>query len=347
MLGLVFLGVIFLLIGVNPISLYLDIIEINWKLLPNTIAKMIPLMCIGVGLAIPFKARVDNIGAEGQYIMGMLAGYGTAFLFPTLPMLLLIPFMFINGFIIGALWGLPVALFRAKGGFQGADVVVSFLLVFPALYIMEYLVSGPWRDRETGFTYSSIIPENAMIPKFDFIIEIPFLGTKWYFESIHATIFLVLAIVALSYYYLFRTVEGVPETKLAYEINVIGKNKEAGRSAGMSFFKVILITMLISGGLAGIAGVGEIAGTQMRLMVKSPGYGFTAIAVAYLGGLNPIGIIFSAFLFAALIVGGNAVKLTKGLPGTAIDLFSGVILFFVLIAEFFFRYTIVWRTVDE
>lgn len=343
--GLIVLGVIFFLMGVNPIALYLDIIWVNILLLPNTIARFITLLCIALGLAIPFKARIDNIGAEGQYVMGTLAAVGTAFLFPDLPALILIPLMFINGFIIGAIWALPVVLFRAKGGFQGADVVVSFLMVFPAIYILEYLVSGPWRDPETGFTYSSQIPENGQIPTLDFDFTVPILNIKWNFSPIHITLFLVLIITGLVYYFLFKSVNGVPKTKIGYELTVTGKNPLAGKTAGMSFFKVILVSMILSGGLAGIAGVGEIGGNQLRLTPSTPGYGFTAIVVAYLGGLNPIGIIISALFFAALIVGGNAIKLTKGLPGTALDMFSGIILFFVLVAEFFFRFTITWRRI--
>lgn len=343
--GLVVLAIIFLLMGVNPIELYVDIILVNIRLLPNTIGIFITLMCIALGLAIPFKARIDNIGAEGQYVMGTLAAIGTAFIFPDLPFFILIPFMFINGFILGAIWALPVVFFRAKGGFQGADVVVSFLMVFPAIYILEYLVSGPWRDPETGFTYSSQIPENGKIPILDFDFTVPFLDIKWNFSPVHITLFLVLIITGLVYYFLFRSVNGVPKTKFGYELSVTGKNPLAGRTAGMSFFKVILISMVLSGGLAGIAGVGEIAGNQLRLTPSTPGYGFTAIAVAYLGGLNPIGIVVSALFFAALIVGGNAIKLTKGLPGTALDMFSGILLFFVLLAEFFFRYTVIWRRI--
>ncbi|UCG00298.1 MAG: ABC transporter permease [Candidatus Heimdallarchaeota archaeon] len=343
--GLVVLGIIFLLMGINPIELYIDIILVNIRLLPNTIGIFITLLCIALGLAIPFKARIDNIGAEGQYVMGTLAAIGTAFIFPTLPFFILIPLMFINGFIIGAIWALPVVLFRAKGGFQGADVVVSFLMVFPAIYILEYLVSGPWRDPETGFTYSSQIPENGKIPVLDFDFTVPILDIKWDFSPVHITLFLVLIITGLVYFFLFRSVNGVPKTKFGYELNVTGKNPLAGRTAGMSFFKVILVSMILSGGLAGMAGVGEIAGNQLRLTPSTPGYGFTAIAVAYLGGLNPIGIVISALFFAALIVGGNAIKLTKGLPGTALDMFSGILLFFVLLAEFFFRYTITWRRI--
>jgi len=297
-----------------------------------------------VGLAIPFKARIDNIGAEGQFVMGMIAATWIAFEFPDIPSFILIPLMFIGGFIAGAIWALPVVFFRAKGGFQGADVVVSFLMVFPALYLMEFLVSGPWRDPATGFALSEQLPLNARIPTLDFEFYVPILDTTWNFSPVAISIFLVLIISVVVYYFLFRTVKGIPKTKLAYEINVTGKNPSAGRLAGISFFKVILISMILSGGLAGIAGVSQIAGSQLRLTVYSSGYGFTAIAVAYLGGLNPLGIIFSALLFAALFVGGTAINLT-GLPVSTLDMFTGIILLSVLLSEFFFRYTIKWRHV--
>jgi simple sugar transport system permease protein len=347
--GFVAVGIIFLVNGVNPIELFVaserSMLRVILILMPNTFARFIPLLCIAVGLAIPFKARVDNIGAEGQFVMGMLAATWLAFEFPELPSIILIPLMLILGFIIGAIWALPVVFFRARGGFQGADVVVSFLMVFPALYLMEYLVSGPWRDPETGFTYSEQLPPSAQIPTLDFIeIYVPFLDTTWDFSPVHFTIFLVLLISVILYYFLFRTVDGIPKTKIGYEISVTGKNPQAGRLAGMSFFKVILISMIISGGLAGLAGVGEIAGNQLRLTTNSPGYGFTAIVVAYLGGLNPLGIIFSALFFAAILAGGVAINLT-GLPVTALDMFAGIILFFVLLSEFFFRYTLKWRVI--
>ncbi len=377
--GLTVIGIFFGFLGIDPIALYVDIFWVNILLFPNTLGRFITLLLISIGLAIPFKARIDNIGAEGQYVIGTLAAFGTSLYFSFLDPVLLIPLMFINGFIIGAIWALPVVFFRAKGGFQGADVVASFLMVFPAVFLMEYLVSGPWRDRETGFAYSSLIPEINRIPVLgDLKIYIPLLdfhldfssisfpmvnikelfeglslGTiqinidtiRWDFSPVHITIFLAIFLTLIAYYFIFRYVNGIPKTKIGYEINVIGKNPLAGRTAGMSFFKVILFCMIISGGLAGLAGVGEIAGNQFRLGTTSPGYGFTAIAVTYLGGLNPIGILVSALFFSVLSVGGNAIKLTKGLPGTALDVFSGVILFFVLLAEFFFRYTIKWRRV--
>lgn len=346
-IGFVGLGFIFFLNGVNPLELFLlsdrSMPRVILILLPNAFVTFIPLLCIAVGLAVPFKARVDNIGAEGQFVMGMLAAYWVATEFSSkMSALTLIPLMFIAGFIIGAIWALPVVIFRAKGGFQGADVVVSFLMVFPALYLMEYLVSGPWKDPLTGFALSEKIPDNSLIPTLDFELYVPILDTTWNFSPVAISIFLVLIISVLAYYFLFRTVNGVPKTKLAYEINITGKNPLAARLAGISFFKVIFISMVISGGLAGIAGVSHLAGSQERLTVYSPGFGFTAIAVAYLGGLNPLGIIFSALLFAALFIGGVAINLT-GLPVSTLDMFTGVILLAVLLSEFFFRYTIIWR----
>jgi len=346
--GFMTVGFIFLLNGVDPLGLFLtssrSMLRIILILLPNAFVSFIPLLCIAVGLAIPFKARIDNIGAEGQFVIGMIAATWIAFEFPDIPSFILIPLMFIGGFIAGAIWALPVVFFRAKGGFQGADVVVSFLMVFPALYLMEFLVSGPWRDPATGFALSEQLPLNARIPTLDFELYVPILDTTWNFSPVAISIFLVLIISVVVYYFLFRTVKGIPKTKLAYEINVTGKNPSAGRLAGISFFKVILISMILSGGLAGIAGVSQIAGSQLRLTVYSSGYGFTAIAVAYLGGLNPLGIIFSALLFAALFVGGTAINLT-GLPVSTLDMFTGIILLSVLLSEFFFRYTIKWRHV--
>jgi simple sugar transport system permease protein len=356
-LGLIILGVILEIVGIDSISLYLTIIQTNVNLFPSTIARFITLLCIAVGLAIPFKARIDNIGAEGQYIIGTLAGFGTAIYFSYLPPIILIPLMFINGFILGALWSIPVVIFRAKGGFQGADVVVSFLLVFPAFYLMNFLITaGPaiWRD-PGGFSYSRIIPDAAKIPTFDFKVPLPnitipilniSLPEYWNFSVVHLTLFLALCITLIVYFLLFRTVNGIPKTKFGYEITVMGKNKLAGQISGISFFKVILLTMILSGGLAGIAGVGEIAGSQHRLTPRSSGYGFTAIVIAYLGGLNPIGIIFSSLFFAALIVGGTAIKIGN-LPSSSVDLFSGTILIFVLISEFFLRYTIYWRNSND
>jgi simple sugar transport system permease protein len=142
--GLTVIGIFFGFLGIDPIALYVDIFWVNILLFPNTLGRFITLLLISIGLAIPFKARIDNIGAEGQYVVGTLAAFGTSLYFSFLDPVLLIPLMFINGFIIGAIWALPVVFFRAKGGFQGADVVVSFLMVNSG----NKQDSRPWRPQD-------------------------------------------------------------------------------------------------------------------------------------------------------------------------------------------------------
>ncbi|MFX1261062.1 MAG: ABC transporter permease [Promethearchaeota archaeon] len=336
LLGLAVVAVIFLVYGINPIELYINIFRVAFFTrygIIETLSRFIPLLLVAIGLAVPFRAKIDNIGAEGQLIVGAIAATGAAFSFQYLPSAVLIPIMFIAGFAAGALWALPIAIFRVKSKFKGSDVVISFLLVFPALYLVEYLVTGPWQDPEGwGFPQSPLIPEAAQIPLFPT-------------TRIHLTIIVAIALTLLIHQYLVRTKEGITETKLGYEINVMGENPEAGESMGMSFLKVAIITVLISGGLAGLAGVSEVAGNpnlyRLRMEI-STGLGFTGIAVAWLGGLNPLGVIVSSLFFAGLLAGGIEIQ-SAGLPFGVVNLFNGAILFFVLVTEFFLRYTVEGR----
>ncbi|MFX0056117.1 MAG: ABC transporter permease [Candidatus Hermodarchaeota archaeon] len=335
-LGLAVVAIVFLAYGINPIALYINIFRVAFFTrygIIETLSRFIPLLLVAIGLAVPFRAKIDNIGAEGQLIVGAIAATGVAFSLQHLPSAVLIPLMFVAGFAAGALWALPIAIFRVKSQFKGSDVVISFLLVFPALYLVEYLVTGPWQDPEGwGFPQSPIIPESAQIPLFPT-------------TRIHLTILVAIALTLLIHQYLVRTREGITETKLGYEINVIGENPEAGEAMGMSFLKVAIITVLLSGGLAGLAGVSEVAGNpnlyRLRMEI-STGLGFTGIAVAWLGGLNPLGVIVSSLFFAGLLAGGIEIQ-SAGLPFGVVNLFNGAILFFVLVTEFFLRYTVEGR----
>ncbi|MFW9975335.1 MAG: ABC transporter permease [Candidatus Thorarchaeota archaeon] len=330
--GLAVVAVVFFAYGQNPLTLYMKIFGVAFFTrygIIGTLSRFIPLLLIALGLAIPFRAKIDNIGAEGQLIVGAIAAAGVAFSFQNLPSVILITLMFLAGFAAGALWALPIALFRVKSQFKGSDVVISFLLVFPALYLVEYLVTGPWQDPEGwGFPQSPLLPEAARIPLFPT-------------TRIHLTIILAIVLGLIIYHYLVRTKDGIAETKLGYEINVLGENPEAGEAMGMSFLKVAIITVLISGGLAGLAGVSEVAGNpnlyRLRMEI-STGLGFTGIAVAWLGGLNPLGVIVSSLFFAALLAGGIEIQ-SAGLPFGVVNLFNGAILFCVLLTEFFLRYT--------
>ncbi|MFV2015174.1 MAG: hypothetical protein ACC656_07100, partial [Candidatus Heimdallarchaeota archaeon] len=139
----------------------------------------------------------------------------------------------------------------------------------------------------------------------------------------------------------FKSINGTPKTKIAYEINVIGQNETAAKVAGINFMKVALITTIISGALSGIAGTSQLAGNPGNLILRESigsGFGFTAIAVAWLGRLNPVGVLFSAILFAGLLTSSPTLQLEFGLPKTTVDLLSGTILVFVLISEFFLKY---------
>jgi len=335
-MGLVSVAALFLLQGVNPLILYVNIFRYAFFTLnglAETFSRVIPLLAIAVGLSIPFRAKIDNIGAEGQFLMGAIAATGVAFGLADLPSILLIPLMFVAGFALGALWAVPVAIFRVKGQYKGSDVVVSFLMVFPAYLLIQYLVNGPWRDPGGwGFPQTPLFPENAQI------MQVP--GTQ-----IHLSILLVFALTFLIHYYLVRTKDGIPETKLGYEINAVGQNPQAAQSAGISFLRIALTAMAISGGMAAIGGVGEVAGNLLRLRPEiSTNLGFTGIVVAWLGGLNPLGIIVSALFFSGLLAGGVEIQIA-GLPVTVINLFNGSILLFVLLADFFMKYRIEWRIV--
>ncbi len=339
-MGLGAVALIVLAYGQNPLLLYFNIFQYSFFTgfgLLATLSRFIPLLCIAIGLAVPFKARIDNIGAEGQFLIGAIAASGIALFYGEgANPWVIVPIMFLVGFIAGAVWALPIALFRVKSQFKGSDVVISFLLFFPAKFLIDYLITGPWRDPAGwGFPQSPLFPEPAQIFSFP--------GTR-----IHFTVFLGLAATFLIYYYLFRTRDGIPEAKLGYEISVLGENPEAGEASGMSFLKVAIITVLISGGLAGLAGVGEVAGNPNFYRLRpelSRFLGFTGIAVAWLGGLNPIGVLVSSLFFAGLLAGGVRIQ-AAGLPVTVVDLFNGAILFFVLLAEFFIRNKIEWRSVS-
>jgi simple sugar transport system permease protein len=235
--------------------------------------------------------------------------------------------MFLAGFVGGALWALIPALLKAR--FQTNEVITSLMTVYIASELVNHLVYGPWKGAaEWGFPYTDKFPAAA---------QLPLLGQT---RVHYPTLLLALAAAVLVYVLIMRT-------RLGYEIRVTGENPQAARYAGISHFKVVLLVMLISGGLAGLAGVGEVAGIHHRLRYPqgiSPGYGFTAIIVAWLGRLHPLAIIASSFLFGGLVVGGDALQVALGLPVATIHMFNGVILFFILTAELLTRYKIVVTT---
>jgi simple sugar transport system permease protein len=326
--ALLVIALIFLLLGVNPLIAYQRIFTGAFGSaygLSESVVKAIPLLLCGAGLVLAFRAGIYNIGAEGQLLIGAVCATGMALTFPHLPAEVLLPAMFIAGFLGGALWGVLPAWLRVR--YQVNEVITTLMMVYIASELVNFLVYGPWRaPEELGFPYSAKFSASAQLPRL-------FLTRIHYPTLILAVLFAVLIHIVLT------------RTRLGYEIRVTGENPAAARYAGMDYWKVVVLVMIISGGLAGLAGVGEVAGIQHRLRYPqgiSPGYGFTAIIVAWLARLNPLVAILTAFLLGGLLVGGDAIQVVMGLPVATIYIFNGIILLFVLSSDVLTRYRIRW-----
>lgn len=328
-LALLLIALLFIPLGVDPIFAYRRIFNGGFGSiygLSETVTKSIPLILAGVGLAVAFRARVYNIGAEGQILVGAVVGSVIALNLPDWPRVVLLPTMFIGGALGGALWALIPAILKAR--FRVDEVLTTLMMVYIASDLVKFLVNGPLRGPEQrGFPYSSNFSDSARLPQ---------IGAT----RIHYITLIIAILLAIFLYWLLE------RTKLGYEIRVAGENPDAARYAGIDTKKIIILVLLISGGLAGLAGVGEIAGIHGRIGPPegiSPGYGYTAIIVAWLARLDPIATLVSGFLISGLLVGGDAIQVALNLPAATIEVFNGVILFFVISGDLFTRYRIRWE----
>lgn len=280
--------------------------------LSETVVKAIPLLLCGLGVALAFRMQLWNIGGEGQFYMGAMAASWVALFHPGLPAWLMLPAMFTAGFVAGGIWGLLPSIPRAYQGVN--EVITTLMLNYVAIFLVDYLVHGPWKD-PAGFNFPLSAPfvKSAILPA---------LGSS----RVHAG--LIFALVAALIFYVV-----IQKTRWGYEIRVAGESPGAARYAGMNIEKNILLVMLISGGICGLAGMAEVSGIAGRLQHGlSPGYGYTAIIVAWLGRLNPLAIILVSFLFGGLQVGGYTVQ-TSGVPAATVSMLQGALLFFVLGGE--------------
>ncbi len=286
----------------------------------ETLVKATPLMLTGLAVSIAFRMLFWNIGAEGQLAMGGFAAAGVAlFWADKIPAPLLLPTMVVIGFAAGALWGLIPAALKAFIGVN--EIITTLMMNYIAILWVEYLYYGPWKDPQGyGFPGTAQFPEAAWLPRLTGRVH---LG-------------LVFALVAALFLWLL-----LDRTKWGYEIRVIGENPNAARYAGISLARNILLVMLLSGGLAGLAGMAEVAGIAHRLQKGlTVGYGYTAIIVAWLAKLNPWGVLLVAVLLAALLVGGDQIQISMGLPAAVALVLQGAILFFMLGGEIFVRYRV-------
>jgi simple sugar transport system permease protein len=288
----------------------------------ETLVKAIPLLLCGLGVSIAYRIAIWNIGAEGQFIAGALAATAVTIYFPSMPAYLVIPTMVIMGILGGAFWGLLTAIPRAY--FQVNELITSLMLNYVAMLLLNYFVFGPWKDPK-GFNFPGT-------PEFESYAQIATLGGT----RLHLG--LIFGLVAVALYAFF-----IKYSKWGYELRLIGANPSAAKYAGIHINMHILIVMAISGGLAGLAGMSEVSGVAHRLMYGiSPGYGYTAIIVAWLAKLNPIGLIISSILFGGLIVGGFSIQ-TIGLPSSTSLMLQGAILFFLIGGEKMSRLRLKWN----
>lgn len=315
--GLCFAGIFIAATGKNPLDIYLLMFDGAFGSaygISETVVKAIPLMLTGLGVSLAFRMQLWNIGAEGQLYMGAVGATWLALHYPEWPGYILLPCMLILGFVLGGLWGLIPAIPRAF--LKVNETITTLLLNYVAILWVDYLVYGPWKD-PNGFNFPITAPfaEGAILPV---------LGAS----RIH--IGLIIALIAALVLYVV-----LQYTKWGFEIRVSGESAVAARYAGMNYIKNILLVMFISGGLAGLAGMTEVSGITQRLQHGiSPGYGYSAIIIAWLARLNPWAIVVVSFVFGGLLVGGYSIQ-TSGFPAATVAMLQGAILFFVVGGEIF------------
>ena len=287
--------------------------------------KASPLIIIAVGLAISYRANVWNIGAEGQYIVGAVAGTGVGLATHSMSGPWLLPLMLLAGIAGGAAYAAIPAFLRTR--FRVNEILTTLMLTYVAVQILNYLVFGPWKSPTSmGQPQTVLFNASQSLP---YVIPgtIVHLGTP---------IAIVVAIVA--WFVMSRSVFG-------FQVRVVGASPAAARYGGFSADRTVWLALVVSGGLAGLAGILEAAGPFGRLVPQFPtNYGFTAIIVAFLGRLHPIGILIAGTVLAISFVGGEVAQTTIRLPFAAVGIFQAMMLFLLLAGDVLVRYRI--RRVD-
>ena len=322
----VLLGVLlFSLLGKDPVR---ALQMFFWEPIKSTYAlgelvvKATPLLLIALGLAVCFRSNVWNIGAEGQYIMGAVCASGVALLAEKDTGSWIVLAVILAGVLGGMLWAGITALLRDR--FNANEILVSLMMVYVAVQVLGLLVYGPWKD-PLGYNF----PQTK---NFDAVTRIPRL-----MDGSRMTIGVLFALlgVGVVWVFLFRTRAGFAQ-------QVGGLAPAAARYAGFSARQALWTALLVSGGMAGLAGALEVAGPIGQLTPYVPaGYGFAAIIVAYVGRLHPVGLVFSALLMSMFYIGGELAQSRLGLPKSLTGVFQGLLLFSLLACDTLVNYRLV------
>ena len=333
LLTMLFGGMLFALLGKNPVetirTIFLDPLfsEFAWYYRPQLLVKGAPLVLIAIGLSFGFRAGIWNIGAEGQYIVGAICGAGVGLAFYPMDLRFIFPLMVIAGAIGGTLWAMIPGLLRVKFGTN--EILVSLMLVYVAEQLLASMALGTMRNPDgMGFPGSRNLAQYPSAANLELIA-----GSGMHWGVVAAFIAVIFAYITLS-----RHIFG-------FQVRLSGQGPRAAVFAGVNPNRMILICLGISGALAGMAGLFEVAGPAGQISIDfNVGYGFTAIIVAFLGRLHPIGILLAGGLMALTYIGGEIAQSNLGLPGAAIQLLQGMLLFFLLAVDLLTNYRIKFKT---
>lgn len=322
-------GVLFALLGKDPV---LAIRTIFWEPLfsefafyyrPQLLVKGAPLVLIAIGLSLGFKAGIWNIGAEGQYIIGALCGAGVALAFYPLEAAFIFPLMVLAGGLGGWAWAMIPAILKVRFGTN--EILVSLMLVYVAEQLLASMSLGLLKNPQGfGFPGSRNLQQYPSAHNAELLA-----GTGMHWGVVAALIAVIFAYVLINRH------------MLGFHIRLTGDAPRAARFAGVSPTRLVLFCLGVSGALAGLAGLFEVAGPSGVVSIDfNAGYGFTAIIVAFLGRLHPVGILLAGGLMALTYVGGDIAQSKLGLPKAAIQLFQGMLLFFLLAVDLTTNYRI-------
>jgi simple sugar transport system permease protein len=321
-------GLLFALLGKNPVE---AIRTIFWDPLfhpqfaaysrPQLLVKAGPLILIAIGLSLGFRAGIWNIGAEGQYIMGAIFGAAVGLAFYPAEGWHIFPLMVAAGAFGGWLWGMIPAILRTR--FRTNEILVSLLLVYVAQSVLSSMALGRLRNPDGGgFPGSRNLSQYPAAANPELVV-----GTGLHWGVVAALVAVIAAHVLLQRHI------------LGFQIRLSGEAPRAARFAGVSPNRLVLLCLGLSGALAGLAGLFEVAGPAGQISIDfASGYGFTAIIVAFLGRLNPVGILLAGLLMALTYIGGELAQLMLGLPSAAIQAFQGMLLFFLLAVDLLSNY---------
>ena len=321
-------GVILWFAGGDPIAIFVHILRSSFGslgVISDTLVTATPLILTGLACALAFRMRLWNIGAEGQFLMGAW-GASAVLLIPIVPpgtpSFVTIPLMMAAGMLAGAIYGAIPGILKAYRDVN--EIIVTLMLNYIAAAWIAYWVFGPWS--EAGFQLTAQFPKSDWLPRLsDFASSVPAFGGL----TVHLGLIFGLVAAVVVRFILFRSRRG-------YEIRLIGDSPRAARYAGINVARNTVIVFAMSGALAGLGGMSEVAGVVHRLQQAiSPGYGFTAIIVAYIAKLHPYGVVIAAIAFGALILAGREIQ-PSGIP----SMIQGIILFCLIASEVVLRYRV-------